>query len=55
MHMTYDEAIEENPIITRARAEQECLLHAVRFAEMISDLGDLTVYPARDVLVWLGY
>ncbi|MNW22809.1 hypothetical protein D3C71_2245290 [compost metagenome] len=53
--MTYEEAIEENPTISRAVAERECKTHSVKFAEMLADLGDKPEYEARDVLIWLGY
>lgn len=55
MNMTYDEAIEENPTIRRARAERECSKHGASFEDMMADLGDKAEYPASDVLGWLGY
>jgi hypothetical protein len=53
--MTYEEAIEENPIISRALAERECKLHGVAVVEMVEELGDLPEYQAADLLCWLGY
>ncbi len=53
--MTYEEAIEENPSITRAAAERECTKHSAKFEEMLIALGDRDEYQARDVLFWLGY
>lgn len=55
MNMTYDEAIEENPTISRARAEEECVEHSASFDDMKAELGDKPEYLARDVLLWLGY
>lgn len=53
--MTYDEAIEENEPLSRARAELECKRHGTTLELMIEDLGDLPEYPTADVLGWLGY
>ncbi len=53
--MTYDEAIEEELVISRARAELECQKHHTDFSELLVELGDRPEYSARDVLIWLGY
>lgn len=53
--MTYQEAIDENPIVTRAVAERECELHSVNLEDMVTELGDHPEYQARDLLRWLGY
>jgi len=53
--MTYDEALEENPIVSRAIAERECHSHGVDIGEMVAELGDHQEYAARDLLIWLGY
>ena len=55
MSMTYDEALEENPTISRASAMREVELHCVSFEELMVELGDHPEYQARDVLGWLGY
>ncbi|MDF4211097.1 hypothetical protein P2W50_31085 [Pseudomonas protegens] len=52
---TYDEAIEENELVSRAVAERECKLHDASMEELIEDLGDLPEYYAADLLGWLGY
>ncbi len=53
--MTYEEALDENPIISRAFAEQECKRHSVSVSDMLACLGDRMEYQARDLLIWLGY
>jgi hypothetical protein len=53
--MTYDEAISEDPIITRKEAQLECQKHSVPFVELVVELGDRPEYSAKDVLQWLGY
>lgn len=53
--MTYEEAVEENPEISRAKVIQECGEHSASFAELTAALGDHQTYQARDVLIWLGY
>lgn len=55
MEMTYEEAIDENPSVSRAVAERECKNHAANMADMVAELGDHAEYQARDLLVWLGY
>lgn len=55
MSMTYEEAFEENPTISRAVAERECNEHSADVAEMVAELGDHQEYQARDLLRWLGY
>lgn len=55
MSMTYDEALEENPTISRKLAVQECEKHSVNPEEMFAELGDSDQYEAAQVLRWLGY
>lgn len=55
MTLTYEEAVEENPEISRDKAMLECRKHNVSFAELAGELGDHQTYQARDVLIWLGY
>lgn len=53
--MSYEDAIEDNPIVTRAVAERECKRHNTTMDALIKDLGDLCEYYAADLLCWLGY
>lgn len=53
--MTYDDAIEENPAVSRDAAERVCEIHSASVAEMVAELGDHAEYQARDLLIWLGY
>lgn len=55
MSMTYEEAIEENPTISRDRAFRECEKHQVSFDELLAELGDHPEYKVAQVLRWLGY
>lgn len=55
MSMTYEDALEENPIISRDHASRECEKHCASFDELIAELGDLAEYEAAKVLGWLGY
>nr|WP_192963181.1 hypothetical protein [Pseudomonas fluorescens]CEK42316.1 hypothetical protein PQBR57_0363 [Pseudomonas fluorescens SBW25] len=55
MSMTYDDALEENPNISRNRAVQECEKHCASPEEMFAELGDHDHYEAAQVLRWLGY
>ncbi|WAH62207.1 hypothetical protein LZ023_40735 (plasmid) [Pseudomonas silvicola] len=55
MSMTYDEALEENPVVSRAFAQRECLRHSADFEEFVRDVGDHQQYQARTLLIWLGY
>ena len=53
--MTYEDALEENPTVSRAAADRLCAIHSAQVAEMVADLGDRDEYQARDLLSWLGY
>lgn len=53
--MTYDEAYEENPTITRSEALLELKKHGAILAEFFDEVGDQPTYEARAVLQWLGY
>jgi len=53
--MTYEEALEENPTVTRAAVQRLCKLHSARFDELLAELGDRDEYQAREVLIQLGY
>lgn len=53
--MTYDEAMDEDTMVTRQAAEVECRLHACSVEEMVCALGDHPEYKSQDVLRWLGY
>lgn len=55
MSMTYDEALEENPIISRDHAKRVCELHRASFDELMAELGDHAEYEAAKLLGWLGY
>lgn len=55
MSMTYDDALEENPTISRKRAIVECEKHSASPQEMLAELGDYEEYEAALVLRWLGY
>lgn len=55
MTMTYQEALDDNPTITKADAKRLCRDHSVPFVELLAELGDHETYQARDVLHWLGY
>jgi hypothetical protein len=46
----------EDVVIARSRALEELRNHSVVDAdEFFAALGDVEVYDAQDVLVWLGY
>lgn len=53
--MTFDEAMDDETMVTRLDAERECRKHSLAPSEMFVELGDHPEYKARDVLRWLGY
>lgn len=55
MSLTYEQALEENPTISRALAQGECQKHGVDFEDLLVELGDHPEYEAATVLGWLGY
>lgn len=55
MSMTYEEALEENPSVTRVAAQRLCRIHNTTFDALVAELGDKHEYQAREILIWLGY
>lgn len=53
--MTYEDALDENPTVSRAAADRLCTLHSAQVVDMVAELGDRAEYQARDLLIWLGY
>ncbi|MFL1449240.1 hypothetical protein ACI77O_12665 [Pseudomonas tritici] len=55
MNLTYEDALDENPVISRDKAIRECELHSISFDALVAELGDHQTYMARELLIWLGY
>lgn len=53
--MTYDEAVDENPTISKAVALREIKAHGADLAEFFEGVGNKDEYGASEVLIWLGY
>ena len=53
--MTYDQAQQENPLISRSEAIKEIMSHHCSVLEFYHDIGKRESYRAMTVLNWLGY
>mgnify|MGYP006435320555 CR=1 FL=1 len=53
--MSLDEALNDNPPVTRQQALAEIARHGISIAEFDADMGVHDEYNAADVLGWLGY
>lgn len=53
--MTYEDARDENPMVSRAQAIAEIRRHSLDPADFFREVGDRAEYRAMEVLDWLGY
>ncbi len=53
--MTYEQAQQENPTISRCEAIAEIKDHSCSVDEFYEDCGNKEAYQALTVLNWLGY
>ena len=54
-NLTYQEAIEENEMISLAVALRELKSHCANYQEFFDDCGLFQTYTTQTLLFWLGY